>query len=53
MGNKSWLIILLNTDRSLSSKLIRPGKIDLQFIVKAFLKCMQVGGHFSLCKFII
>ena len=28
---------------------IRPGKVDLQFIVRFFLKSMQVGlgGHFS------
>ena len=26
---------------------LRPGKIDLQFIVRAFLKCMRAGGHFS------
>ena len=26
---------------------IKPGKVDLQLIVRAFLKCMWVGGHFS------
>ena len=28
---------------------LRPSKIDLQFIIKAFfIKSMQMGGHFSL-----
>ena len=29
-------------------QIFRPGKVDLQFILKDFRKGMHAGGHFSL-----